>query len=83
MKVSEFLREYQITGKVPELTDGNRKVSLYAGMLMGYCAPRQVVFGDASKVIEMQIVKALEIAEAIEECAAPQSLGRRIRVDQT
>lgn len=60
MKVSEWLREYQLTGQVPETTEPN--LALWAGWMMGH---RGLIETDLSGRIEL----AIRAAEFIEEHA--------------
>ena len=60
MKVSAFLREYQLTGKVP--TADNPMCAFFAGWLIGNAARGEVVINT-----EDAISMAIQAAEFIEE----------------
>lgn len=63
MKVSEFLRQYQLTGQVP--TPDDAMVSYWAGWLIGHSNRHNKV----TMTLEQEISRALQAAEFIEEHA--------------
>ncbi len=67
MKVSEFLRQYQLTGIVPEERDP--VVAIWAGWLTGHAIVNRSVDVPAPQAIELSIETAIRAAEAIEERA--------------
>lgn len=66
MKVSAFIREYQITGKVPESKrDVDAMVAFWSGWLMGAARSH----ARSTTTMEQSIALALKISEFIEERA--------------
>ena len=63
--MSQWLREYQLTGKVPEVED--RELAFWGGWLLAWSKPRVTIFGDPSKTIEESLIMAIRLAEFIEE----------------
>jgi hypothetical protein len=63
MKVSEFLRKYQITGSVPQEAEADSDLCFWAGWLLGSASRSEI----RSK--EQSIQFAINAAEFIEERA--------------
>jgi hypothetical protein len=66
MKVSEWLRQYQISGAVPESPKGEEIIAFWAGWLIGASSRSQSIerLSDPRN-LEM----AIKVAEFIEKCA--------------
>jgi len=63
MKVSEWLRQYQISGEVPQAPKGEEMIAFYAGWLIGAQT-------RTDETMEVKIAFAIKASEFIEEHAA-------------
>ena len=63
MKVSEWLRQYQLTGSVPTAPEGEEMLAFWAGWLIGHSRRIEL------QTLEQGIEQAVQAAEFIEKHA--------------